>query len=92
MGENGNGNRSGFISNIITNIIVALLILIGTALIAIDGFWRIEVWENNQSITELKSTAISRKEINDTKFIAYDAKATRDAGGAGHKYFHNIWA
>jgi len=72
MEENGNGN--GLISNIITNIIVALLILIGTALIAIDGFLANQVWNNNESITELKSTAASRKEINDAKFKEYDTK------------------
>ncbi len=71
---NGNGNGNGLISNIITNIIVALLILIGTALIAIDGFLANQVWNNNESITELKSTAASRKEINDAKFKEYDTK------------------
>ncbi len=59
---------------LVHNVLVALLVLIGTGLIGIDGFLANQVWNNNESITELKSAASARKEINEATNKARDAK------------------
>jgi hypothetical protein len=70
MGENGNGNGNG----LIRNMIVALLALVGTALITIDGFLSTQVLNHGQEIAELKSSLASRKESNDAIHKAQDVR------------------
>ena len=70
VGENGNGNGNGMIRNMI----VALLALVGTALITLDGFLSTQVFNHGQEIAEIKSYLATRKESIDAISKAQDLR------------------